>query len=88
MFANSSVDVVTAIAVGGRGWAGGGTGVPVISGVDLVVAVGGRACVDVDLDVTAELVLMSTSTSPLSDGELVLMSTSTSPLSEGEPWWC
>ena len=49
MSASSSVDVVTAIAVGGRGWAGGGTGVPVISGVDLVTAVGGRACADVDL---------------------------------------
>ena len=53
MFASSSVDVVTAIAVGGRGWVGGGTGVPVVSDVDLVIAVGGRACADVHLDVTA-----------------------------------
>ena len=26
---------------------------PVLSGVDVVIAVGGRACADVDLDVTA-----------------------------------
>ena len=53
MFASNGVDVVTAIAVGGRGWAGGGTAVPVISGIDLVIAVEGRVCADVDLDVTA-----------------------------------
>ena len=43
VFTSRGVDVVTAIAVGGRGWAGGGTGVPVISGVDLVTAVGRKA---------------------------------------------
>ena len=52
MFASSGVNVVTATAVGGRGWAGGGTAVPVISGVDLVIVVEVRACADIDLDVT------------------------------------
>ena len=88
MFASSGVDVVTAIAVGGRGWAGGGTAVPVISGVDL--------CADVDLDVTAVRrrvgggqVGASTPTSQWSELELVVVlavaSTPMPPRSEVEP---
>ena len=88
MIASSGVDVVTAIAVGGRGWAGGGTAVPVISGVDL--------CADVDLDVTAVRrrvgggqVGASTPTSQWSDLELVVVlavaSTPMPPRSEVEP---
>ena len=90
MFSSGGVDVVTAIAVGGRGCAGGGTAVPVISGVDLVIAVGGRACADVDLDVTAVGgrtgggggVDVNGSTV----GELVVVSTSTLALSVALVW--
>ena len=67
MFASRSVDVVTAIAVEGRGWAGGGIGVPVIRGVDLVIAV--LMSMWTSPLSEGELALMSTS-SLLLDGEL------------------
>ena len=86
--ASSGVDVVTAIAVGGRSCAGGGTGVSVICGVVVVIAVGVRAGADVDVtavggrtgggggvDVNGSTV-----------GELVVVSTSTLALSVALVW--
>ena len=95
MFSSSGVDVVTAATVGGRGWAGGGTGVlrrQSFSGVDVATVVGWTACADVDLSVTAvggragdgAGVAVSSGVDVVTavGGVLVLVPTSTSALSE------